>query len=144
MRMQNRVLSDDNAFPDNGKSPDPGASSQTGARIHDRGGVNPRPGARPLVEQLQRARKAEVRILHEKDLAAAGILAFCEDDRPRGTCREEPSIARIRHEADLVRLSAFNRRCGADLSIGISAELSTDRLGDFAQFPFSAFGHAPV
>ncbi len=144
MRMENCVISDHDVGADNGKSSDAGAFSYPRARIYDRAGVNPRDGAWPLVEQPENARKRQVRVFDKKDIATAGILTFRQNDRPRSTSRERTSIPRIRHEGDLVRLRAFDRRCRTNLPIRVSAELSPDGFGDFAQFPFSAFGHAPV
>ncbi len=144
MRMENCIISDHNVVADNGKSSDTGACSYPRARAYHRARVNPRNSAWPLVEQPENARKRQVRVFDKKDIATARILTYGQNDRARSTSPERTSIPRIRHEGDLVRLRAFDRRCRTNLPIRVSAQLGPDRLGDFAQFPFSAFGHAPV
>src|SRR5690606_10755659 len=115
VREERRARADAHPAPDDDARRDPRS------RPDLRAGIDVRAGRDALVrqersgEELERPRKAEIRVVDADDRAARSVDAGTEDHGSRARPREGARVARVREEGEVPRAGLVERLEAVDL-----------------------------
>ena len=125
---------DPRAVSDDGKRPDRDAGAERHVPTDDGCRVNARRRAPVVGEELDRARKCQVRMARPEHRARRNVGRLAKDDR-RGAGRAQGrGVLGVGEERQLARDRVVNPRDAADVDVGVALEAAVEPRRDVLEF----------